>query len=107
MTVETHTNVLVRMRNELKADLQREAVINDRKLTQEINVRLIESLKATPLPAPAPRPHPMHQPHTATVLHTNEKGPGEVLSDLDRAMLRVFHGLPPEKQLALLSLFKN
>lgn len=49
----------------------------------------------------------MSQPHAATVLHINEKGPGEALSELDRAMLRVFHGLPPEKQLALLSLFKN
>lgn len=103
------TNVLVRMSLDLKGRLQREAFINGRKLTGEINQRLEASLKSTAAPAPAPASGPTSYsaPNTPTVLHTaNDKGPAATLSGTDQAMLEVFRGLPPEKQLALLSLFR-
>ncbi len=104
------TNVLVRMSLDLKGRLQREAFINGRKLTGEINQRLEASLKADAAPAPAAPPSgpaSYSAPNTPTVLHTaNDKGPASTLSGTDQAMLEVFRGLPPEKQLALLSLFR-
>lgn len=113
---DTHTNVLVRMPNEIKAELQREALLHGRKLTSEINIRLRESLKTTPAPGIAPAPLSLVAPstlpssytaaNTAIVGTTNDNGPAHALTDIDRAMLAVFHQLPPEKQLALLSLFR-
>ena len=94
------TNVLIRMPVELKGRLQREAFVNGRKLTGEVNMRLEKSLEqADPETAFAPSP-------LATVIHTNDKSPASALSDTDRAMLAVFHSLPVQKQLALLSLFQ-
>ena len=87
------TNVLIRMPVDLKGRLQREAFVNGRKLTGEVNVRLEKSLEQT-------------KPALVTVLQTNEKGPASALSDTDRAMLEVFRKLPPKRQLALLSLFE-
>lgn len=87
------TNVLIRMPVDLKGRLQREAFVNGRKLTGEVNVRLEKSLEQT-------------KPALVTVHHTNEKGPASALSDTDRAMLEVFRKLPPKRQLALLSLFE-
>jgi hypothetical protein len=106
---DTHSPVLVRMENALKADLLRTAKGHGRTLTGEIVLRLRESLTPTPghqgQPGIAPgAPYPTN--HTATAHTTNEKGPATVLTDHDRAMLDVFRRLPAEKQLALLSLFK-
>ena len=82
----------------------REAVINGRTLHAEILHRLQASLQA--------RPGAYSEPASATVhttLHDVQgptKSPDELLSELDRAMLVVYRRMPPEKQLALLSLFK-
>lgn len=97
------TNVLVRMSAALKAELQREASINDRKLTQEINVRLRESLK--PATASAGK-RPYSVAVTTPALSVKEEGPMGLLSGTDQAMLTVFRALPVEKQLALLSLLR-
>lgn len=101
------TNVLVRMSLDLKGRLQREAFVNGRKLTGEINHRLEASLKAE-AGAPAPAgPSSYSAPNAPTVLQTaNDKGPVGPISGTDQAMLEVFRALPPEKQLALLSLFR-
>lgn len=102
---ETHSPVLVRMTNELKAQLQREAALHGRSLTGEINTRLKDSLKP-PAPgiAPAPLSYSLDHPSSGGIL--KQQSPAHALTDIDRAMLSVFHRLPPEKQLALLSLFK-
>ena len=98
-TSDQHSNVLVRMENTLKSSLQHQALAHGRTLTKEINIRLLASLAPT-APGIAPRaPAPSAPP-------PNDNGPAPVLTDHDRAMLDVFRSLPPEKQLALLSLFK-
>ncbi|CAM8627178.1 Arc-like DNA binding domain containing protein [Comamonadaceae bacterium] len=107
---DTHSGVLVRMPNELKAELQRFATLNGRTLTGEINTRLKDSLElaARHIKAPKGSAIPGSYPTDSLVtgLHTNEKGLACPLSDSDQAMLDVFRALPVEKQLALLSLFK-
>lgn len=95
---EEFTNVLVRMSLDLKGRLQREAFANGRKLTGEINMRLESSLKEH-------RTGDIETPPYVTSPINNE-GPANTLSGVDQAMLEVFRGLPPEKQLALLSLFR-
>ena len=100
----------LRLHPDTRAELQRIAFINGRSLSKEIAVRLEASLKADAAPAPAAPPSgpaSYTAPNTPTVLHTaNDKGPASTLSGTDQAMLEVFRGLPPEKQLALLSLFR-
>lgn len=65
-----------------------------------------------PAPGIAPgtiTPDGRYTNHTVTAHiaeSTQANGPAASLSELDRAMLGVFHALPVEKQLALLSLFK-
>lgn len=95
---EEFTNVLVRMSLDLKGRLQREAFINGRKLTGEINMRLEASLKENRTGEPTPP--------TYAINSTGEGGPAVALSDTDQAMLDIFRALPPEKRLALLSLFR-
>lgn len=107
---DTHSPVLVRMENELKAALQREATLHGRTLTKEINTRLRDSLKPNTTPdiasASKKLPASYSAEHTATAVPLNDNGPAGALSDTDRAMLLVFRAMPVEKQLALLSLFK-
>jgi hypothetical protein len=101
----------VRLSPELRASLLREATINNRTLHGEIVLRLVNSLAGGPT-----LPDSYATRATATVLNTahgsahgsnvQEKGPADSLSEIDRAMLGVFRRLPPEKQLALLSLFR-
>lgn len=116
------TQLLLRIPSELKAELQREANFQGRKLTQEINIRLRNSLLTDKAPTLAQYRATKQAGHAGTtpyptsttqVHHTNnvnpepnDKGPANALTDIDRAMLDVFHTLPPEKQLALLSLFR-
>lgn len=81
----------VRMPEDLKAHLAKEAKINGRSLNSEIVSRLRSSLdKRT-------HGHLVTEPHA----------PGQpALTDAERQLLTLFRKLSPEKQLALLSLFK-
>jgi hypothetical protein len=103
------------MPTQLKAALQREANTQGRKLTQEINIRLRDSLKPLSpgittnilsVTGPKSLPSSYSAQPTATAHPINDNGPANALTDIDRAMLAVFHTLPPEQQLALLSLFR-
>lgn len=94
-----YTNLLLRLPIELKHELQKVAMANRRAVTAEINLRLEESLKQSAAAVGYPTLG------RATVVHTEEGRPVE-LTDHQRSMLVVFDRLPPEKQLALLSLFK-
>jgi hypothetical protein len=95
---DKHISMLVRLPVELKAQLQREAFSQNRSLTAEVVRRLTESFNRTPAEAqPQQAAHRVEQSRTAH---------GGKLSDTEAAMLAVFKKMPPEKQLALLSLFK-
>lgn len=95
---------VVRLKPALRAELDRMAFVNGRSLSKEIAARLEQSLLEAEGDKSAPSGYTA--PHVATVIHTNEKSPDDALSDTDRAMLAVFHSLPVQKQLALLSLFQ-
>ena len=103
------------MREDLRQAIQAAAEANGRTLTAEINTRLRVSLGAhgPTLQSILSReqstkglPASYTAEHTHVIGNTKEKGPAIALTDIDRAMLAVFHQLPPEKQLALLSLFR-
>lgn len=79
---------------ELKARLHNAASINGRSLNMEIIQRLQDSLEGREMP---PADNAVRQ-------ECAEYGPS--MSEADRAILAVFRRLPPEKQLALISLFK-
>lgn len=96
---ETHTNVLVRMTNEMKALLQKEALVHDVSLTKEITNKLQASLKMAAYAQAEIKP-----PLTAEQPRASYGNTG--LSEVDKAMLAVFRAMPVDKQLALLSLFK-
>lgn len=106
MTEPDQTQFLLRIPAQLKADLQREAAVQGRKLTQEINIRLRESLKSTRGSGIAPVPANYSTEHTSNGGPLKQESPAYVVTDLDQAMLAIFHAMPVEKQLALLSLFK-
>lgn len=98
---------LLQMRDDLRAALEKAALANGRNLTQEINTRLRESVNAPGAPGAAPTPPAPYIASNLATLHlAKDNGPAPAANDLDRAMLDVFHKLPVEKQLALLSLFK-
>lgn len=94
------------MPEETRIAIERAAYVAGRTVTAEINLRLKASLQADTLPAT------YTQASAATALTTlhetgaQTKSPADLLTELDRAMLGVFRRMPPEKQLALLSLFK-
>jgi hypothetical protein len=101
------------MSPDLKDSLEVHAKKNLRSLTKEINERLRVSLGAhgptlqgilareeAARTAPGIAPGAPSTPHT-----TGPQGQAVHLSEHDMAMLRVFHSMPVEKQLALLSLF--
>ena len=106
--------ILLRLPAHLKEALQRRAMNNGRRITSEINTRLQKSLDAEVIQTnlgPQTFTHPLTtsykpQPDQTQAVIARDSGSAQSLSDLDRAMLKVFHSLPPEKQLALLSLFK-
>lgn len=91
--------LLIRLPSGLKTALQREAFANGRTLTAEVNYRLQRSLEES-----------QHaSSFTAHIQPASGHEPlenGLQLSATDHAMLDVFHKMPVEKQLALLSLFK-
>lgn len=109
MEKEEQTQLLLRLPAKLKSDLQRCASVQGRKLTQEVVIRLKASLEPT---QPGIAPSYPFTPQ-ATVMHTNDaasdfdhSAASHHITAIDAAMLKVFKAMPPEKQLALLSLFK-
>lgn len=113
---DQHAPVLVRMPIEQKDALLRAAKAHDRTLTGEINSRLRDTLALTPASLPLRLaqaidlgrrlPASYTTPNVSVTYPANEQSPADALTDIDRAMLAVFRALPPEKQLALLSLFR-
>lgn len=100
---------VLRLHPDVRAELVRIAFVNGRSLSKEIAVRLEASLKvgAVAPPAASAKPASYSAANSPTVVQTaNDNGPASALSGTDQAMLDVFRGLPPEKQLALLSLFR-
>ncbi len=98
---------LLAMPEDVRIAIERAAFVNGRTVTAEINLRLKATIKAETAAQAPSGPASYNAPNTPTVLHTaNDKGPASTLSGTDQAMLEVFRGLPPEKQLALLSLFR-
>ena len=104
--------LLLRLPEDLKAALQRQATLSGRRITSEINTRLRQSLErdketlkemfaAVIPPDPA---EPLVYPKSQATAHHIKAYTGT--SDLDQAMLKVFHALPVEKQLSLLTLLK-
>lgn len=114
------------MKDDLRLALDRAAFANGRTLTAEINTRLRDSLK---LPAPGIAPAPSHPTplHAAQTNSNNAMGntnvtvnstahepapygasaaPAQPLHGTESAMLAIFRNMPPDKQLALLSLFR-
>lgn len=94
---------LFQMRDDLRHAIEKSAQENGRNLTAEINHRLRESLKKDEA-----RPG-LGEAIRGPLVAQNETGDYKVpveVSATDRAMLQVFRALTPEKQLALLSLFK-
>lgn len=106
MGTENDATLLVRLPRELKAELMRQAAINGRRITVEINMRLSASLES---PAPNTPNQPLTtyptQPVQALTTDDRPKEPS-ALSDHDRAVLALFRQLPPEKQLSLLTLLR-
>lgn len=95
-TTDNDATLMLRLPSELKAELMRAAAMNGRKVTTEVIERLQKS-RTTP---------PYGIDNRATRIHTNDNGPDSPLSGFDQAILDVFRRLPPEKQLALLSLLR-
>jgi hypothetical protein len=94
------TQLLLRLPVALKAELQKEADAQGRKLTQEVIIRLKESFGK-----PKAKGSTYYAALEGAPLRTNENGPTGALTDTDQAMLSIFRKMPPAKQLALLSLF--
>ena len=108
---------LLLMPEEIREGIELAAKKNNRTLTKEINTRLRVSLAAhgptfqtilareafggSDATAPGIAPSAPQTQHT-----TGPQGQAVHLSEHDMAMLRVFHAMSVEKQLALLSLFK-
>lgn len=105
--------VLLRLPTELKAALTKSAYVHGRRITAEINMRLFDSFKGEPgfedLLSPGARDSGQARTPQPVGMHVvREPGPQYAgsLTPAQLAMLDVFDRLPPEKQLALISLFK-
>lgn len=98
---ESTPPTVVRLDAETRAQLVKLAELNGRSLSKEIIVRLLASLNAKQTGLP----HIGHDVVGTRETPTEYKTSAEVTTT-ERAMLLVFRSLPPEKQLALLSLFK-
>lgn len=106
------TQLLLRMPVQLKAALQAEADRQGRKLTQEVNIRLRESLgiiHGPTLTAILERER-MGMPLRSTVVAKGappeQPAEGQPVDEMDALMFDVWRRLPPEKKLALLSLLR-
>ena len=90
----------VRLPTELRDALLRESALNGRSLSQEITVRLRDSL-AHPVATQGPgAAHAKERPPSYGAKHPE-------LTDPQRMVLAVFDTLAPDKQLALLTLLKR
>lgn len=89
---------ILAMPDELRREIERAAISVGRTVTAEINFRLQRSLEFDRADTSHIRPFDEGDRPEAVN--------GVALSATDHAMLAVFHKLPVEKQLALLSLFK-
>lgn len=98
-TNNNDATLLIRLPSELKAELARAAAMHGQKLNSEVVERL-EKSRTAPALAYSATPRQDHK------FPINDNGPAHSLSGTDQAMLEVFRRLPPEKQLALLSLFR-
>ena len=102
----------VRLPIDLREKLEREADINQRSLTQEILTRLRASFDSGELQnrLEATRAIQLHGAMGA-VLRAHEPQPmapvAQPLGDSQRLLLSCFAALPPDKQLALLTLLKR
>lgn len=108
MGTENDATLLVRLPRELKAELMRQAAINGRRITVEINMRLSASLES-PAPNTPNQPLATYPTQPVQALTTEDRpkeGNGDTLNDHDRAVLALFRQLPPEKQLSLLTLLR-
>lgn len=96
---------VVRLRPELRAELQRLAYVAKRSLSKEIALRLESSLQLPPPTKPPAPTHPLttYQNPPVQPLTTDDR---PTLTDHDRALLALFRQLPPEKQLSLLTLLR-
>lgn len=94
---------LLLMPEDLRHDMEKSAAAKGRTLTAEINIRLRESQRYDPTPD-----FLIRQDGKLTVgeLKTDTYTVSMETTETDRAMLSVFRRLSPEKQLALISLFK-
>lgn len=90
----------VRLPTELRDALLRESVLNGRSLSQEITVRLRESLEHLAAAQGPGAPHAKERPPSYGAKHPE-------LTDTQRMLLAVFDALAPDKQLALLSLLRR
>lgn len=93
LAAQDYVTFNLRMPEELKKSLEKEAEINDRSLNSELVARLKSGLDKRA----ANRRHRAEEPGVEYA---------EPLSDAERQVLAVFKKLPAEKQLALISLFK-
>lgn len=101
--------ILLRLPEDMKEELQKQANINGRRITAEINTRLKISLAAKGPTLQGILAREAFGDNTPTPPLTAEDpraSYGNQLSDIDKAILAVVRAMPPEKQLALLSLFK-
>lgn len=94
---------LLLMPEDLRHDMEKSAAAKGRKLTAEINIRLRESLRRDQIPD-----FLTYQDGKLIVgeVKTSTYTVSMETTEADRAMLSVFRRLSPEKQLALISLFK-
>lgn len=105
MTTDNDASILVRLPRDLKAELMRQAAINGRRITVEVNMRLEASLRLPPPIKPGRQaalqsysPTPEVRPHLVA--------DGQPLTEHDRTLVALFRQLTPEKQLSLLTLLR-
>lgn len=96
---------LLLMPEDVRAGVTRAATINGRSITAEINIRLKDSLKLPVPPAPAPVIQSPVGSETGGV-RVAERTRDLRNTELEEAILTVIRGMPPEKQLSFLTLFK-
>ena len=101
---KNNASLLLRLPEDMKAALQKSATLNGRRITAEINRRLRNSLAHEPVTTGTPGDPGARYQRAQEINNADAYRAG--LSSSDLAMLEIFRDLPPEKQLALLSLFK-